>query len=356
MYTLEADRNDNPKNGVSTLDLVRLQQHLLGISPLNSPYLLIAADANKSGNVSALDLLDIRKLILGKYTEFPNNTSWIFIPENYVFADPYNPWPFEEQTSFMVDNSGVVEDFMGVKIGDLNATANAHLNMIVPRSQATIAFEAIDRQVAEGETFEVEFDLADFNDKVLGGQWNLVFDGAVLQQVQPLASGLSEEMWNAGPADIRFAWTAKEAVQTSGVIKLVMKAIKAGKISEMIRVDHSFMVSEIYNQDQDVFTVTLSWKDQAGFAEGEEIQLHQNMPNPWESETVIPFDIDHAGAVTLSITNSLGEEMTVLTQTFAAGKQQFKITNHSWPQGLYYYTIHFGDTQLTKTMLILNKH
>jgi hypothetical protein len=71
---------------------------------------------------------------------------------------------------------------------------------------------------------------------------------------------------------------------------------------------------------------------------------------------VIPFEIAEPGEVSLSITNALGEEMTILTQTFAAGKQQFKITNHSWPQGLYYYTIRSGDTQLTKTMLILNKH
>lgn len=356
MYTLEADRNDNPKNGVSTLDLVRLQQHLLGIAPLNSPYLLIAADANKSGNVSAIDLIEIRKLILGKYTEFPNNSSWVFIPGSYVFADPYNPWPFEEQTSFMVDNSGVVEDFMGVKIGDLNASANAHLNMIVPRSSATVAIEAIDRQVEEGETFEVEFNLTDFNAKVLGGQWDLVFDGAVLQQVQPLASGLTEEMWNAGPSDIRFAWTPQEAMQASGIVKLVMKAIKAGRISEMIRVDHTFMVSELYDQDQETYTMALNWKNLSDLAEGEEIQLHQNMPNPWDTETIIPFDIASPGEVTLSITNSLGEEITVLTQNFAAGKQQFKITNRSWPQGLYYYTIRFGDTQLTKTMLILNKH
>ena len=73
-------------------------------------------------------------------------------------------------------------------------------------------------------------------------------------------------------------------------------------------------------------------------------------------ETIIPFEIPEGGEVTLEITNALGEKVTTITHEFAAGKQQFKITNDSWVPGLYYYTMRFGDTQLTKTMLILNKH
>jgi len=355
MYTLEADRNDTPKNGVSTLDLVKLQQHLLGIAPLSTPYLLIAADANKSGNVSAIDLIEIRKLILGKYTAFPNCPSWLFIPGDFTFSDPYNPWPFEERSTFMVDNNGAVEDFMGVKVGDLNATATAHAGMILPRSLATASLEATDRVVTAGETFEVEINLADTGSKMLGGQWELIFDGATLVNVQPLADGLTEEMWSVTETGIRFAWTPREAVKTTGVIKLSMTAEQAGKISEMISVDHTFMAGEIYNEYEEVYSLDLNWKTDAITTEVEEIQLHQNRPNPWDTETVIPFEIAEAGEVTLSITNALGVEMSVTTQQFAAGKQQFKITNHSWAQGLYYYTIRTGDTQLTKTMLILNK-
>jgi hypothetical protein len=71
---------------------------------------------------------------------------------------------------------------------------------------------------------------------------------------------------------------------------------------------------------------------------------------------MLPFEIPEQGVVTIKITNTLGEEIFQETREFAAGKQQLKITNDSWPQGMYYYTIRFGDVQLTKTMLILNKH
>ena len=51
--TISAVRNDFHKNGVSTLDLVKIQKHLLGKDTLESPYLIVAADANNSQHVSA---------------------------------------------------------------------------------------------------------------------------------------------------------------------------------------------------------------------------------------------------------------------------------------------------------------
>ena len=64
-FAVNAERNDNHRNGVSTLDLVKIQKHLLGIEAINSPYDLIAADADNSQKVSAFDLLELRKLISG---------------------------------------------------------------------------------------------------------------------------------------------------------------------------------------------------------------------------------------------------------------------------------------------------
>jgi hypothetical protein len=39
--------------------------------------------------------------------------------------------------------------------------------------------------------------------------------------------------------------------------------------------------------------------------------LHQNRPNPWIDETVIPFEIPDAGEVTFTITNALGDEVKI---------------------------------------------
>ncbi|MBK7609223.1 MAG: hypothetical protein IPI18_19490 [Saprospiraceae bacterium] len=92
-YSISAMRDDNPMNGVSTLDLVLIQKHILGTERFTSPYKIIAADADNDQNVSAIDLIELRKLILGLYDKLPNNTSWKFVPKSYQFDDILNPGP-----------------------------------------------------------------------------------------------------------------------------------------------------------------------------------------------------------------------------------------------------------------------
>ena len=102
-YTIQPKRFDQPRNGVSTLDLVRIQKHLLGKELFDSPYQYIAADANNSESISAIDLIEIRKLILGIYTEFPANESWRFVDKNYHMTNPQHPWPFDDIISIQYD-------------------------------------------------------------------------------------------------------------------------------------------------------------------------------------------------------------------------------------------------------------
>ncbi|HJW27681.1 MAG TPA: T9SS type A sorting domain-containing protein, partial [Saprospiraceae bacterium] len=134
-----------------------------------------------------------------------------------------------------------------------------------------------------------------------------------------------------------------------------LMALKAGKLSEMVSIDPVYMSPELYDENQEVYNLGLKWTEEESVDNPDGIQLHQNRPNPWIEETMIPFEIPEAGEVTVTITDAQGKTMTTITKDFAAGKQQLKILNDSWPPGVYYYTVHFGDTQLTKTMLILNK-
>ena len=48
-YSIIPVRTDHPTNGVSTIDLILIQKHIIGEQVITSPYHLIAADADKSG-------------------------------------------------------------------------------------------------------------------------------------------------------------------------------------------------------------------------------------------------------------------------------------------------------------------
>ncbi|MBK8563776.1 MAG: HYR domain-containing protein [Saprospiraceae bacterium] len=128
-YILTPSMDTLPVNGVSTFDIVVIRKHILGIDTLDSPYKIIAADANRSNSVTTFDLVEIRKLILTIYDDFPNNSSWRFVDANYVFTNPLNPFletfpEFVRVDDVTQDNLNV--NFIGVKIGDANGSASTN--------------------------------------------------------------------------------------------------------------------------------------------------------------------------------------------------------------------------------------
>ncbi|MBK9256884.1 MAG: T9SS type A sorting domain-containing protein [Saprospiraceae bacterium] len=121
-YVIKPSYNADPINGLTTLDLVLIQRHILGLQPLNSPYKIIAADANGSNSVTASDLVDLRKLILGITNTFPKSRpSWLFVDKKYNFPDPTNPW-FAPDSVFVngLESESLNHDFVAVKLGDVN--------------------------------------------------------------------------------------------------------------------------------------------------------------------------------------------------------------------------------------------
>ena len=58
---------------------------------------------------------------------------WTFIPEDFVFIDPLNPWPFETRRYFSSPSPSIDQDFVGVKLGDVNNSWNpANLKPTAP--------------------------------------------------------------------------------------------------------------------------------------------------------------------------------------------------------------------------------
>jgi len=129
-YKVTPSKKGDLLNGLSTYDLVLISRHILGITPLNSPYKIIAADADISNGVTTFDIVEFRKIILGiySYNPGPNQTlwtrpNWRFVDKNFVFSDPSNPFqpPFPEfRNSSNFENN---VNFVGIKEGDLNLNA-----------------------------------------------------------------------------------------------------------------------------------------------------------------------------------------------------------------------------------------
>src|SRR5699024_8147994 len=115
-------------NGVTTWDLTLIQQYILGMNDIVDPYLILAADINNDRRITVLDLVALRKTILGLNTTFPNNESWRFIEKGYEFdgvgSDILNG---DIPSSYSITNLESELNnlnFYGVKVGDMNNTVD----------------------------------------------------------------------------------------------------------------------------------------------------------------------------------------------------------------------------------------
>ena len=119
-YKLEVFKDGDDLNGVSTLDLVMIQRHILGLETFDSPCKVIAADVSNNESITALDLIEMRKLILGLYTEFPATTSWKFVnAQDLSFGNTFYPDVLNlSQEDFPLSSLNII----AIKVGDVNAS------------------------------------------------------------------------------------------------------------------------------------------------------------------------------------------------------------------------------------------
>lgn len=193
-YTLTPYRNDNPVNGVTTFDLVLISKHILDLEPLDSPYKRIAADANRSGAITTFDIVQLRKLILGIDTAFIGNTSWRFVPENFIFPNPLDPFAsvFPESLHVSAENTSLTDlDFVAIKTGDVNQTASPSLTN--PAEQRSTPFPILltDQSWEAGASVVVGWS-ADLQ-ALTALQFSIRFDPKILsfEKIEPLMEGLT---------------------------------------------------------------------------------------------------------------------------------------------------------------------
>ena len=124
-YRFGAQMTGDYMNGLTTLDLVIIQKHLLGIKKISNPYKLIAADANNDQKISTSDILALRNLILGNTLKLEKSDSWRFVDGKYNFVNTDNPWLSGNDNMYyiLIDNlkENIMDNnFVALKVGDVN--------------------------------------------------------------------------------------------------------------------------------------------------------------------------------------------------------------------------------------------
>jgi hypothetical protein len=149
--------------------------------------------------------------------------------------------------------------------------------------------------------------------------------------------------WNE--SDITTA-SSKESMS----IQLQFVVNQAGKFADMISLTNKVTAAEAYTSADEILDVRLKTGDELDV----DFALYQNEPNPWNSSTVINFDLPEEGEVKLTLVDMTGKTIKVIEGFYKSGRQSIELLKKDIPaHGILYYRLDSGNYSATKKMLRL---
>jgi len=351
-YKLSAERVDAYINGVSTLDLVIIQKHILNIAALGDPYKIIAADANNSQSVSASDLVKITNIILGVYDLGAQvNDAWRFVDADQAFADKRYPWPFSEELELLdVYSDKMAEDFIGIKLGDVSGDVNsAGLNEVETRSSSTLTLSVTDQMVAQGDIVSIPVSSSNFDD-VYGLQLALNHSGLQLHSIESNGITIDEVNYLAADGQLSMVWY--EAVPSTideVLFTLVMEASEDLVLSDRINLAQTVNPEAYTGDNLDKMPINFDIRDGS-----ESYILHEPVPNPMSDMTTIGIQIGTSGDYIFSIMDVSGQMIHQEDAYFEVGLYKKTLDRSILKNaGIYYYQLTNGvDVEVHKLVVI----
>jgi hypothetical protein len=371
-YFVTPSKNDNPLNGVTTYDLVLISKHILALEPLNSPYKMIAADANKSGSITTFDIIGIRKLILGIDTVFPNNNSWRFVDRYFAFPDTTNP--FETVFPEVITLSSLPDtmvDFTGIKVGDVNNTVVTDCDSICDTWQRPAGVynlrEPRRDALKAGQYYTLPI-RAGGESTLIAWQSAFRFDPELLELVGPSVGdvpGLLADNFNLAQASdgiIRASWFAQpdaweEASLKPGQALFNLTFRVKQDLPENVRlvdIDESLMPNLGWTETGTAYALQTAVSSLRSEPEQMEVPIWLRcQPNP--SAGAVTFDVlalPQPRRAQLAVFDAFGRRMWWRDLGKETGPLQINVPEAAaWPAGVYHWELRFDKQRSNGTFV-----
>ena len=340
-YTISLEKNDNPTNGVTTLDIIFISKHILGIDTFDTPQKYIAADVNNSGGVTTFDIVHMRQLILGIISEFPNNKSWVFEPATL-------------EISSLADLGSL--SFTAIKIGDLNDSAKTDgLTVATDRQGANeLNLTLADQQFEAGNQVSVVLNSADLGN-IQGFQFTLSYNPSILELVDlgigelPNYSAANFNLLNKERGLISTSWDTRAEQNAKSLFTLNFKAIESGRLSDIIQVNSDLTSATAYDWNAEVLGVKLSFSNENKSS----ITDATLFPNPSVTNTVfLKVNSTEAKLININVMDLTGSILRTFEYLLKEGTQVLPIQTLDFPAGVYTLQLNQGKKTLNTIRLI----
>ncbi|MBK6702139.1 MAG: hypothetical protein IPG55_20095 [Saprospiraceae bacterium] len=351
-YTVTPFRNDEPLNGVSTADIVKIQKHILGQSRITSPYKLIAADVNNSGAITASDISEMRKLILGVQPTFTKVSSWKFVPSDYVFPDSTKPYSAPRKKLILGGEvKEYISDFIGIKMGDITGNTDPSLNKIDNRTSSSLNLVIQIINILANQTYKIPIRAEHFED-IDGFQFTMKYDAKhlVYQGVEPGVLSINNTHFgDLEPGVLTSSWNSDYAVNHEAdevLFYLIFNVVKDGNLQALLDISNDVIDSEAYGSDESTKDIHLNFTE----IEQNEIKydyiLFQNEPNPFKGITNIRFQLPDDANCHLIIYDLMGQTISQQSSFGKKGMNEWKliIAKEAKPGVMFYKLVNsYGE-------------
>jgi len=370
-YTITPSKGNDIQalSGLSTLDLILIQRHILNIQSLSSAYKIIAADVNQSGNVSNMDILLIKSLILQMSSNYPDNEIWKFVNSDYVFNNPQQPFPYENSRSYSYANNLNDQNFIAIKLGDINNSWNP--NITKSSINDNLNFDMNGQNANLGDIITIPVKVSNFNN-ISGYQFTMEWNPTDFEFVSVNNVSLTGYFGtnHANSGKITALWSTENPngfslSDGSIVFELRLKVINQNQINTSVQINAALTQSEAYNNNLDQLNIianpaTISMNNSISVKENEEkgYKFIQNNPNPFNDKTEIIFELPHNDYVVFEIYNNLGEVVNTISGDFYTGINRISwdgrnIGKKALCNGSYYLKMKAGKFTGFRKMVIL---
>jgi len=359
-YVVNPIKNDDVSNGVSTLDLVMIQRHVIGLEALEGAHNLIAADINKDDMISAIDIVDLRKVILGVNDTFTGNDSWRFIDANFAFSDEANPWATAIPEEYNINNltEDMIVDFTAIKVGDVNNSVelpNAVSTSTEVRSNETLSLVADITDAQDGELATIPV-YAESNTTLAGAQMtinlgtNVAFAAIESGVIDVAANNVGLRYADRGI--VTFSWDNTDGIAVKAGDVLFNLVVESNTYDNTtVAISSEITKAEAFNVNNEVMDVELSIRsnESTGFA------LMQNTPNPFNNYTEISFSLPKAMNATLTVFDVNGRLLRTISSNYDEGNNTIRLEKAELgASGILYYQLQAGDFTANRKMVVFN--
>jgi hypothetical protein len=343
---IEPYKNDDPLNGVSTLDLIHIQRHILGLESFDEFTELVAADINKDDKITALDLLELRKLLLGIYENFPQNTSWRFLDalKKYTLLSD-----LDDQMT--IRTVGTEINLEGIKVGDVNQSyiLSANETQVESRSHSNFKFIKKEYQNNAGELLVGFFASEDFY--LSGFQATFNVGDCTELRIVPHKLSIAKQNYHLKKDELKITWSSQNQEIKKGEL-LFEFVCDAHQELGTIHLD-SESQNEIYKAS-DLSAHSLVLENENNYQNNDDnVQLNV-LPNPFKDVTKVQILSKERFTTKYELIDATGKLIKSTSVILEPGINEIDLNRTEFPgTGIYFIMIHQNQSVFIKRVVLL---